>query len=110
MKYIKLSKEEKAVLQMFQAIGCAAPIPEKTFKEQGLIFDAETLAEKNFLAKNMLKEMRYFITEKGKAYLVRNPGLKNPFPWDIIMRYATLVAAIAATLALFIGCVRLIIR
>ena len=50
------------------------------------------------------------LTEKGKAYLSDNPKLKNPFTWDIILRYATIIAAVSATLALFVGCIRLRFR
>ena len=48
------------------------------------------------------------LTHEGKAYLAVNPSLRNPFPWDITMKAATLIAAVAATTALFIGCCRLL--
>lgn len=48
------------------------------------------------------------LTMKGKAYLAVNPKLRNPFPWDTIMKAATLIAAVAATAALFISSCRLL--
>lgn len=48
------------------------------------------------------------MTDKGLAYMNVNPKLRNPFPWKLILDVATIVAAISATAALFVGCARLL--
>ena len=48
------------------------------------------------------------LTDRGRFYMEINPQLRNPFPWKIIFDVSTIIAAIAATAALFVGCVRLL--
>lgn len=50
------------------------------------------------------------LSEKGKAYLDDNPALKNPFPWDTVMRVVSIVTLAVAFAALFVGCMRLLLR
>jgi hypothetical protein len=47
------------------------------------------------------------LTDLGSSYLAVNPRLKNPFPWRLLIDVVTIVAAVSATAALFVGCIRL---
>lgn len=44
---------------------------------------------------------------KGHSYLNVNPHLLNPINWTMIAAIAASIAAISATLALFISCMKL---
>lgn len=44
------------------------------------------------------------LTRKGRAYILSNPKLRGPIPWNEIFGSASIIAAIAA---LFVGCIRL---
>ncbi len=102
-----MSKEERTLLFRFAERQSTRPewmSPEK------FSYAALQLQEKGLVTLDMvLLDIRSTsLTRKGKAYLAVNPKLRNPFPWDVIMKAATLIAAVAATAALFIGCCRLL--
>ena len=44
------------------------------------------------------------LTYVGKSYLAANPRLRNPTDWTMIAAIAACVAAVSATLALFVSC------
>lgn len=103
MEGIKLSREERTLFLNFSRRDIA--IPDGMTKEQ-FNYAAVGLSEKG-LAYTEWKLQKLAVaglTQKGRAYLAVNPTLRNPFPWDIIMKAATLIAAGAATAAFFIGC------
>lgn len=103
MEKINLSKTEKKLLRLFVSKDFVRNVelsPEEklatiTLQEKGLI-SAVIFAD---------KITEGYPQEKGKAYVRQNPKLRNPIPLDRIIAIATLAAA---TIALFVGCVRLI--
>lgn len=107
MERIKLSKEER--LLYFRFAKRNARIPEG-MSEEKFNYAAISLHKKGLafidLQLNGVKSAS--LTKEGRAYLAVNPKLRNPFPWDTIMKAATLIAAVAATAALFISCCRLL--
>ncbi len=107
MERIKLSKEER--LLYFRFARRDARIPDG-MSEERFNYAALSLHEKGlaFIDMQLNGVKSACLTKKGKTYMAVNPKLRNPFPWDVIMKAATLIAAIAATAALFISCCRLL--
>ena len=107
MERIKLTKEER--LLYFRFAKRNAMIPEG-MSEEKFNYAAISLHKKGLafidLQLNGVKSAS--LTKEGRAYLAVNPKLRNPFPWDNIMKAATLIAAVAATAALFISSCRLL--
>ena len=106
MERNKLSREEKTLFLNFSRRNIS--IPDGMTEEQ-FNYAAVGLTEKGLAYTEWkLKKLTVAgLTQKGSAYLAVNPTLRNPFPWDIIMKAAILIAAVAATAALFIGYCRL---
>lgn len=107
MERIKLTREEKKLFLNFSRRNIS--IPDGMTEEQ-FNYAVVQLSKKNLISIEMgVKGLKAAsLTHEGKAYLAVNPSLRNPFPWDITMKAATLIAAVAATTALFIGCCRLL--
>jgi len=106
MERIKLSATEKQLLRLIASSGSIRN-KELTPEEE---MATATLEEKGLITATVFanKITEGGILPKGKAYIRQNPELKNPLPWEKIFGFASIAAAIAATLALFVGCVRLI--
>lgn len=107
MERIKLTREEKILFLSFSRRNISIP---GGMTEEQFNYAVVQLAKKGLISMEMgVKGLKAAsLTHEGKAYLAVNPSLRNPFPWDIIMKAATLIAAVAATAALFIGCCRLL--
>ena len=105
MEKIRLTKAEKAVLREI----ANTPITTPEHKDEAYICALHDLEQKGFVDCSMLKQavMRAGLTTYGFAYLHSNPKLRNPLPWDKIFGGASIIAAIAAVAALFVGCIRL---
>lgn len=106
MERIFLSKEEKKALRWvaLRRDGLPPGFDNDTFLEA-----VATLTEKR-LMKSMINYDDVIdakLTSKGRVYLSRNPYLWNPVNWTMIAAIAACVAAVAATLALFVSCVLL---
>lgn len=103
MEKIRLTKEEKIVLRTL-----AGGERKTALLNDGEFFLAVvTLRSKGLvdaaLNYSTIEDVRlsYF----GKAYMQANPTLGNPIDWwRIIQMVATVITAIATTIALFIGC------
>lgn len=108
MERIKLSKEERLLYFRFSKRDTRIP---SGMSEEKFNYAAISLKEKGlvFIDMQLNGVKAASLTMTGKAYLAVNPKLRNPFPWDIIMKAATLIAAVAATAALFISCCRLLL-
>lgn len=106
MEKINLSKTEKKLLRLFVSKDFVKNV--ELSPEEELAVDS--LAEKGFISAAIFagKITEGYAQAKGKAYVRWNPELRNPIPWEKIFGFASIIAAIAATLALFVGCVRLI--
>ena len=106
MERIRLSKSEKRLLRLFASKTNVKGVDLSAEDEMAIA----TLMEKGLISAIVFagKITSGNILPKGDAYVRQNPELKNPIPWEKIFGFASIVAAIAATLALFVGCVRLI--
>lgn len=107
MERIRLTKEEKVLFRRFSRKDISIP---EGMSEGAFNYAATGLEDKELIYTEWkLTTLSHAgLTPKGSAYLSLNPGLRNPFPWDIIMKAATIIAAVAATAALFISYCRLL--
>lgn len=108
MEKLKLTKDEKHIL--FSASGRRTATPE-TIGRARFSYAAFQLQDKGLVTIESdlhgVAEAR--LTKKGAAYMELNPKLRNPFPWETVMRAATIIAAVAASLALVVGCCRILL-
>lgn len=106
MKRIYLSNEEKKVLRELRRGNDNIPngMDNFTFAEAVI-----TLTEKKFVRSTVDYERvsSVQLTAKGYAYLLSNPLLLNPIDWAMVAAIAACVAAVSATLALFVSCVKM---
>lgn len=109
MERIKFSKDEKQLLLHISRRPNSLPdgISKARINMAGYrLHDLDLIyMDKDFYGITSAK-----LSPKGKSYMELNPKLLNPFPWDTIMKAATIIAAVAATAALFVGCIRLIVK
>ena len=107
MKRIHLTKEEKILIRQFSR--CDINLPEGMsqaafvnttiqLKKRGLVY-AEV---------GLMKVNRANLTDEGKSYFVENPKLRNPIPERLVFDIITVIGAMAAVAALFVGCARLV--
>ena len=101
MKRIHLTKDEKQLLWRIQAgrPECPDTMPHATFVYTIIQLQDKDLIKATF-ALGKIKEAK--LTNWGRFYMDINPQLRNPFPWKIIFDISTIIAAIAATAALFV--------
>ena len=106
MERIRLSTEERKVLRWvaLNRDGLPPGFDNDMFLEAVL-----TLTEKRLLRSmiNYDDVIDVNLTSKGRVYLSRNPHLWNPVNWTMVAAIAACVAAVAATLALFVSCAAL---
>ena len=62
------------------------------------------LVDKNIAPQDGDKVIDCKLTAKGYAYICSNPHLHNPVNWSAIAAIASIVTAIATTLALCVAC------
>ena len=107
MKKIHLTKDEKRTLLLIskKSFGCPTDMSPAAFTYNLIQLQDKDLIKATF-ALGKIKEAK--LTNWGRFYMDINPQLRNPFPWKIIFDISTIIAAIAATAALFVGCVRLL--
>lgn len=105
MKRIHLTKEEKQLLWRIQARkkDCPDNMAFSTYVYTMILLD-----EKDLIKIPLSRLRDSTLTERGHLYMKLNPQLRNPFPWKVISGISAIIAAIAATAALFVGCVRLL--
>lgn len=107
MKKIHLTKDEKRTLLLIskKSFGCPTDMSPAAFT-----YNLIQLQDKDLIWVDLglNKVTDGGLTKRGKSYLTLNPQLRNPFPYRLILDAATIIAAIAATAALFVGCVRLL--
>ena len=106
MERIKLSKQEKAILRELYRGNRDIPNGIDNFS----YFDAVV----SLTGKGLVRSRTNYedvldtrLAPKGYAYINTNPHLLNPVNWTMVAAIAACVAAIAATLALFISCTAL---
>ena len=103
MERIYLSRCEKKVLRELRRGNSDIPNGMNNYA----YFDAVvSLTEKRLIAShtNYDKVLDMRLIPKGYAYMNANPYLLNPVNWTMIAAIAACVAAVAATLALFVSC------
>ena len=105
MNRIYLSKEEKQVLLSMKR---GYDYPEN-MNSDAYSYAFVSLRSKGLVAgRGFAGKLRdATITDFGTSYLAVNPRLTNPFPWRMLIDIVTIVAAVSATAALFVGCIRL---
>lgn len=107
MDRIYLTKDEKAVLR---SINTSSITPSSVALEpERFVIAVYSLKEKGLADVNggVPYAKSAILLPKAKAYKAVNPELRNPFPWDPILKAATIIAAVSATAAFFVGCMRL---
>ena len=106
---MRFSKAEREVLKTYDKRTKTLVKPEG-LTDQQLAAALYSLEEKHILtARHPLPDKwEISITDHGRMYIEGNPGLKNPFPWDIILRWVALATLAVAVAALLVGCIRLI--
>lgn len=100
----QFNKQEKAILRRL----CGQEVDVEKMEQS---YALSCLIERRFVETRRYTQagkVRYGLTQKGINYLKENPDLKDPFPIEWIIRVATIIAAVAATAALFVGCIRLL--
>lgn len=105
MKKIHLTKDEKQLLRRIQARKKVHP---DNMAFSTYVYTMIQLNEKDLIKIPSSGLSDSTLTERGHLYMKFNPYLRNPFPWKVIFDISTIIAAIAATAALFVGCVRLL--
>lgn len=100
MERIRLTKREKAVMRILSEQGYEAlsefdASAVRSLSELGFVMAA-------FTDGGGVEDAK--LTTMGKEYLREFPRLYNPIRWDIISSVASIIAAIASTIALFIAC------
>lgn len=104
MERIRLSSEEKKVLRELRRGNTDVPVGMCHYA----YFDAVvSLTEKRLILSrtNYDEVIDTRLTPKGYAYMNGNPRLLNPVNWTMVAAIAACVAAVAATLALFVSCI-----
>lgn len=103
MKRIELSKEEKQVIRELRRGNSNIPNGMDNFTYSDAV---SSLKEKRLVNAMLNYEdvLDVELTAKGYAYTNANPRLRNPINWTKIAALAACVAAVAATIALFISC------
>lgn len=103
MEKIKLSKQEKIVLRTIASGEKNTPL-----LNDGQFFIAVVQLKAKSLvdaAINYDKIESIRLSYYGKAYMQANPSLSNPIDWwRVCQTAATIITAIATTIALFIAC------
>lgn len=103
MERIRLSEEEKKVLRELRRGNTDVPAGMCHYT----YFDAVvSLTEKRLILSrtNYDEVIDTRLTPKGYAYMNGNPRLLNPVNWTMVAAIAACMAAVAATLALFVSC------
>lgn len=107
MKKIHLTKKEKQLLRLFSANNPTCP---DNMSNEEFIYVTIQLQDKDlisaYIALKRLKEVR--LTDRGRSYMAINPSLRNPFPWDTILKIVALATLAVSFAALFVGCARLL--
>ena len=103
MERIYLTSEEKKVLRELRRGNSCVPSGMDNFSFADAVM---ALRDKGLIKAvvNYEEVLDMKLTVKGYAYMNSNPGLVNPVNWTMIAAIAACVAAVAATLALFISC------
>lgn len=103
MKRIALSKEEKLVLRwiVLNRDGLPPGIDDDAFLDAVVSLTEKKLVKSKINYDDVLAAET---TAKGRVYCSRNPHLWNPINWTMIAAIAACVAAISATIALFVSC------
>ena len=106
MERIRLSRNEKQVLRELKRGNDNVPAGMDNFTFADAVL---SLTEKKLVQSivNYEEVIDLRLTIKGYAYLSGNPRLLNPADWTLVAAIAACVAAVSATLALFIACGRL---
>ncbi len=106
MERIRLSSEEKKVLRELRRGNTDVP--------HGMCHYAYFDAVVSLTGKRLIRSKTNYdkvidtrLTPKGYAYMNGNPHLWNPVNWTMVAAIAACVAAVAATLALFVSCAAL---
>lgn len=107
MKKIYLTKEEKQALLLISKKQLDRP---KNMSQAAFNYNLIQLQDKDliWIDIGLNKVNGGGLTKRGKSYITLNPHLRNPFPWMLLIHAATIIAAISATAALFVGCIRLL--
>lgn len=106
MKRIYLSNEEKKVLRELRRGNDNIPNGMDNFT----FADVVTMLTEKQLVRSAVDYERVSsvqLTAKGHAYLSSNPLLLNPIDWALVAAIAACAAAVSATLALFVSCVKM---
>ena len=106
MKRIYLTNEEKKVLRELMRGNDNVPFGMENFTFADAVI---TLTEKQLVRSVVDFEKMHAVqlTVKGRAYLSSNPSLLNPVDWTMVAAIAACVAAVSATLALLVSCVKM---
>lgn len=106
MERINLTKTEKRVLRELKRDRDTVPdgMDNFTFVDTVLSLTEKRLVQSKV---NYEEVMGLRLTVKGHAYLSGNPKLLNPVDWTMVAAIAACVAALSATLALFVACGRI---
>lgn len=108
MDRIYLTKAEKDLLQkLIHSRSVSRPSDKEEAKKYS--YAAVKLRNKGFVTTDtdLFGVTETHLSIDGKVYIDQNPKLRNPFPWEFIAQAASVIAAVAASLALVVGCCRL---
>lgn len=104
MERIYLTQEEKKILRELRRGNGSIPSGMDNFTFADAVM---ALRDKGFIKAvvNYEEVLDMKLTVKGYAYMNANPGLANPVNWTMVAAIAACVAAVAATLVLFVSCI-----
>lgn len=107
MKRIHLTKDEKTLIRQFSRnnADCPKGMSQAVFVNTTILLKERGLASAEI---GLMKVKSANLTDKGRSYLVGNPQLRNPFPWDIFFKIITVATFVVSFAALFVGCARLL--
>ena len=105
MDKIKLSKNQKVILNSLRDGNYSASIPDKDIDDIFVLKEFNIITAIEVSDKSGQLLICPELTDRGKAYIGSNPTLKNPRIWDdkkyIINTIISVAALIVAIIALF---------
>lgn len=107
MKRIHLTKDEKTLIRQFSRndVSCPEGMSQATFVNTTIQLQKRGLV---YAEIGLMKVKVAHLTDEGKSYFIENPDLRNPFPWDIVLKIIAVATLAVSFAGLFVGCVRLL--
>lgn len=106
MKKIYLTRPEKQLLRQFKSKKVECP---ENMTPSDFIYTIIQLLGKDlidaYIAFDKVKVVK--LTDRGRSYMAINPKLRNPLPWDVILKVVAITTLAVSFAALFVGYLRL---